>query len=273
MNLFQAIILGIIQGLTEFLPISSSGHLVLVPFFLQWKLPIDEAFIFDVLVQVATLVGVVTYFRSDAQRILIAMLKGLREKKPWQDASSRLGWLLVLATIPAGLSGILIKPLLSQAFASPTATAFFLFLTAILLVFGEHFGQHQRQVEELTWKDALIIGCFQVLALFPGLSRSAATISGGMIRHLKRREAARFSFLMSIPIMAAAGLLETANLLRSPKLLHLLPIFIPGFFAAAIVGYLSVHWLIGYLAKNNFSIFARYCFFLGLITFAVILLR
>lgn len=270
MNIYQALLLGIVQGLTEFLPISSSGHLVLVPFFLQWRIPIEQAFIFDVLVQVATLVGVFAYFQSEVRQIAHAMVKGLLVRKPWHDSHSRLGWMLVLATIPAGMSGLLIKPLLTQAFESPLATAGFLLVTTLLLLLSDRLSQHRRILEEVTWKDALIVGCFQVLALFPGLSRSAATISGGLIRNLERREAARFSFLMSIPIMMAAGLLELIDLVHLPQLPHLLPIFIPGFLAAAVVGYLSIRWLLDYLTKNTFTIFAAYCILLSLSTMVVL---
>jgi undecaprenyl-diphosphatase len=270
MNIYQALLLGIVQGITEFLPISSSGHLVLVPFFFKWKIPLEQAFIFDVLVQVATLVGVFAYFQSDVRQIAHAMVKGLLERKPWNDSHSRLGWMLVLATIPAGVSGILIKPLLTQSFESPLATAVFLLITALLLMTSDRLSQHRRILEEMNWKDALMIGCFQILALFPGLSRSAATISGGLIRNLERREAARFSFLMSIPIMMAAGLLEMIDLVRLPQLPHLLPIFIPGFLAAAAVGYLSIRWLLGYLTKNTLAIFAAYCVLLSLSTLAAL---
>lgn len=266
MNIYQALLLGIVQGLTEFLPISSSGHLVLVPFFLKWRLSIEQAFTFDVLVQVATLVGVFAYFQSEVRQITHAMVKGLLERKPCHDPHSRLGWMLLLATIPAGMSGLIIKPILTQAFESPLTTAGFLLFTALLLILSDRLSQHRRILEEVTWKDALIIGCFQVLALFPGLSRSAATIGGGLIRNLERREAARFSFLMSIPIMMAAGLLELIDLVRLPQLPQLLPIFIPGFLAAAVVGYLSIRWLLGYLTKNTFTIFAVYCALLSLST-------
>ena len=145
MSILQAIILGIIQGLTEFLPVSSSAHLVLTPYLLGWKIPAQEAFIFDVLVQVASLVAVIAYFWTDLMAILRAWLTGLIQRKPFADPQARLGWLLILATIPAGLAGLLIKDLVEQAFASPVATALFLFVTAGILTAAEYFSRQKRE--------------------------------------------------------------------------------------------------------------------------------
>jgi len=273
MTILQSILLGIVQGLTEFLPISSSAHLVLLPYLLNWEIPISQAFIFDVLVQVTTLLGVVAYFWRDLITITRAVLKGLWRKQPLSDPSARLGWLILLACLPAGVIGLALKDVVEQAFDSPLATAFFLFGTAILMVMAELWGKRSRNFEQIDWLDALWIGFFQVLAIFPGLSRSGATISGGMLRHLDRSPAARFSFLLSVPIMLAAGVVASIDLIQTPNLRSLLPVFIPGFIASAVVGYLSIRWLLGYLARHPLYIFSIYCTVLALITLLVYSIR
>jgi undecaprenyl-diphosphatase len=265
MTLTQSIILGIIQGLTEFIPISSSGHLVILPYLLGWNIPKYDAFIFDVLVQVATLVAVVIYFWSDLVDIVKAFFYGLIQKSPFETSHARLGWYLIIATLPAGIIGLALKKTVEQVFASPIVTAGFLFLTAALLVLAEKVGRREKFLEDINWKDALWIGFSQVIAIFPGASRSGATIFGGMTRDLKRPDAARFSFLMSIPIMLAAGLSATIDLFKIPHLYSILPAFVPGFLAAAIVGYLAIRWLIGYLTNHPLYIFAVYCTGLGVL--------
>ncbi|RLD09261.1 MAG: undecaprenyl-diphosphatase, partial [Chloroflexota bacterium] len=175
MTLIQSIILGIVQGATEFIPVSSSGHLVLVPYIFSWEIPAQEAFIFDILVQVATLAAVFAYFWNDLISIATATLQGILKRKPFQEQNSRLGWYLVLATIPAGIAALLFKDTLEEAFSNPKWAAFFLLGTAIMLIIAEQFKKRTRPFEEIAWLDALWIGLFQVLALFPGVSRSGAT--------------------------------------------------------------------------------------------------
>jgi undecaprenyl-diphosphatase len=273
MSLLQAILLGIIQGLTEFLPVSSSAHLVLVPFFLGWQFPEEQAFIFNVLVQNGTLLAVIVYFWRDLVTIASAFVRGLLRGKPFEDPNARMGWYLILATIPAGLLGITIKDLVETAFASAVMTAVFLLVTAGLLLLVERIGKRRRSLKDMNWKDALVIGAFQAFSIFPGISRSGSTIAGGMARDLDRPSAARFAFLMSIPVMLAAGLLETVSLAQSPEVGHLLPIVAAGFITAAVVGYFAIRWLIGYLMRHSLKAFAAYCAALGVITLAVALIR
>ena len=273
MTFIQAIILGIVQGATEFLPISSSGHLVIVPFIFGWDIPNGEAFIFDVLVQVSTLVAVFAYFWTDIRSIAGALVTGIRLHQPFDAPLARLGWMLVLSMLPVLIFGLVLKSAVENAFESPLAAACFLLVTAGLLVIAERFGKRRRSMEKLTWIDALVIGFFQVVALFPGVSRSGATISGGMLRNLQRPPAARFAFLMSTPVMMAAGFLAILDLISLPNSLSLLPTYIPGFIAAAVVGYLVIRWLLGYLARHSLYIFASYCAILSLITFVLIWFR
>jgi undecaprenyl-diphosphatase len=273
MTVIQSIILGIVQGLTEFLPISSSAHLVIVPYLLNWDIPPAQAFVFDVLVQVATLAAVFSFFWSDISQITKAFLKGLKDRAPFIDPQSRLGWLLILATVPAGLLGVFIKDLVESVFNNPGITGAFLFLTAGLLVLAEKIGKRSRALQQLTWQDAIWIGFFQAIAIFPGVSRSGATISGGMVRDLERPAAARFAFLMSIPIMLAAGLLAGIDMLQMPGLPDMLPVFIPGFIASAITGYVAIRWLLRYLVQHTLYDFAIYCVVMGMITLLVSSIR
>ena len=273
MTLIQSIILGIIQGATEFLPISSSGHLVIVPFIFGWEIPNGEAFIFDVLVQVATLVAVFAYFWREIWLIVCAVIAGIRQRNPFENSLARLGWLLILSTFPAVILGLLLKGLVTRAFESPLTAAIGLLVTAGLLVVAERVGKRQSRLKNLTWIDSLVVGLFQVLALFPGVSRSGSTITGGMFRDLKRPPAARFAFLMSIPVMISAGTLAAIDLLALPNTLSLLPTYIPGFMVAAVVGYLAIRWLIKYLARHTLYVFAAYCTLLSVITIILVLVR
>ncbi len=266
MTLLQSIILGIIQGLTEFLPISSSAHLVIAPYIFGWQIPAQEGFIFDVLVQLGTLLAVIFYFRKDLYQIIVAVINGLIHRRPFSDSMSRLGWLLILATIPAVIAGVLFKDMVERAFGSPFAAGLFLLGTAALLVIAERVGKRNRSINTISWLDALIAGLFQAVSLLPGISRSGSTITGGMIRNLDRPSAARFSFLMSVPVMIGAGALALVDLIKSPSFTAQIPTLIVGFIAAAIVGYLSIRWLLSYLVKHPLYFFAIYCMALSIIT-------
>jgi undecaprenyl-diphosphatase len=258
-EIIEAIILGIIQGITEFLPVSSSAHLVLVPFFFGWQIPEEQAFPFNVLVQLGTLLAVIVYFWKDLISIAAGFLQGLQRRQPFVEAQSRMGWYLILATIPASIVGLLLKDEVEAAFLSPVATALFLYGTAFLLMFSERIGRRERSLPGMTWKDALWIGCSQIMALFPGISRSGATISGGMARHFERPAAGRFSFLMAVPIMLAAGLVALVDLFSMADLGAFLPALTAGFVTAAVVGYLAIHWLLSYMVRHSLRIFAIYC--------------
>ena len=264
MSVLQAVVLGIVQGLTEFIPVSSSGHLVLVPHLLGWHFEPSQAFIFDVLVQWGTLVAVCVYFWQDLLHISRAFLRGLGSGRPFAHPDARMGWYLIVATIPAVVVGLLAKDAVAAAFASPRFTGLFLLVTALLLVVAEKMGSRRRRMDEITWLDGLWMGCFQVLALLPGVSRSGSTIAGGMLRNLDRPAAARFSFLMSVPVMLGAGILALKDLVALPGLgQFLLPLGV-GFVSALISGYIAIRWLISYLGLHSLYIFAGYCLLVGL---------
>lgn len=273
MTWLQAVVLGIVQGLTEFLPISSSAHLVLVPWLLGWTVESESAFVFNVLVQLGTLVSVILYFRRDLLAMARAMWAGLRRRQLLTDPDSRLGWMIVLASVPAGLAGLMLKGLVEQAFASPTAVCGFLLLNAAMMAGAERLARLERSLKTVTSADALWIGAAQALALFPGISRSGSTISAGILRRLFRPEAARFSFLMSIPVMVAAGLVAGLDLAGSSSSSQQIGPLLAGFTTAAIVGYLAIGWLLGYLARRSLTPFAVYCAAVGLAGLVLSLVR
>ncbi len=262
MNIFQAFILGIIQGLTEFIPVSSTAHLLIGQEILG--IPASDAmFAFLVLVQWGTLVSLFIYFWQD----LLGLLKAFFAK-PFSSDENRMAWYIIIATIPALLVGYLLKDALEQLFSTPLlAASVRLLAAAALLSLAEWLGKRSRSTEEMTWLDALIVGLFQVFAVFPGASRSGSTIAGGMLRGFTREAAARFAFLMSIPVMLAAGAYESLDLFQMPGLADFLPVLLVGFITAAFVGWLAVKWLMAYLNKNSLYSFAIYCALLGAAVF------
>ena len=269
MTIIQAIILGIVQGITEFLPISSSAHLVLVPYWLNWELSADQAFVFDVLVQMGTLVAVIIYFAKDLWSIIKGFLAGIAGKKPFQDDKHRMGWLVILATIPAGIAGLFLKDKIEAAFANPYLVAVFLLVTAVLISLAEWIGKKVRNMDEMNSLDAVVIGLFQALSIFPGISRSGSTIVGGMFRNITREASARFSFIISIPIMLAAGLLGVIDLLKLPNLGQFLPTMIIGFVVSGVVGYFAIAWLMKFITKRPLIYFSIYCVLVALTTFVI----
>jgi len=270
MSIIQAIILGIIQGITEFLPISSSGHLVILPFFLNWQLPEKETFIFNVLVQIGTLVAVIYYFRKDLALIIVDFFKQIFAGTPFATHDARMGWLLIVATIPAGLAGLFLADVVEEAFSSPLIAGIALLVTAMLMILAEGISQKIGDSQDVTFLTALWMGVMQILAMFPGISRSGSTISGGMMRHLRREAAGKFSFLMSIPIMLAAGVLSTYQMVTEvPDLGGFLPIMAIGFLTAMVVGYIAIRWLLKFLVNNSLIYFSAYCILLGSVTILV----
>jgi len=267
MTFFYAFVLGIIQGLTEFIPVSSTAHLLIGQTLLG--LPASEAmFSFLVLVQIGTIVSLLIYFWKDLLSILTDTLKnlnGLRDFKSLPD-NAKMGWYIVIATVPALLAGYLLKDAVEALFRLPLLEAAIrLFSAAILLTLAEWLTKKERQLNSMTWLDALVVGLFQIIAVFPGASRSGSTISGGMFRGLDRPSSARFAFLMAVPVMLAAGAYEMLDVVRMPGLAEFLPALAVGFITAAIVGWLAVRWLLRYLAHHSLYVFSAYCAVVGVI--------
>jgi len=258
MTLLQAIVLGIVQGATEFLPISSSGHLVLVPSLLGWQIPADQAFAFDILLQAATLIAILSFFAEDFKKLALGSLSAIKDQN-FNDSSFKLSLYLILATIPAGIAGLTFNGFFEEIFDNPLLTAYFLIGTAILLTIAEKVGKRTRRFDEINWKDSVWVGMFQILALFPGISRSGVTITGAMVRNLDRQSAARFSFLISVPLMIGAGINGFHKFIALPNTTESLPNFFFGSLAAATVGYISIKWLLNYLSHRSLFTFVVYC--------------
>jgi undecaprenyl-diphosphatase len=267
MTALHALLLGIIQGLTEFIPVSSTAHLLIGQTLLG--LPADEAmFSFLVLVQIGTIVSLLVYYWKDLLSILVETLKnlgGLHHFKSLPE-NARMGWYILIATVPALLAGYFLKDAVEALFRLPLLQAAIrLFAAAILLFLAEALAKKDRRLDSMNWLDALVVGLFQIVSVFPGASRSGSTISGGMFRGFDRPSAARFAFLMSVPVMLAAGAYELLDVVRMPGLTEFLPALAVGFVAAAIVGWLAIRWLLRYLAGHSLYVFSAYCALIGVI--------
>ncbi len=259
MSLLEAILLGIVQGATEFLPISSDGHLVLIPAVFDLTQP-DLVMIG--LVHAGTLLAIVGYFLRDLWVIGRAWLAGIANRDPLGDDNARLGWLMLLGSVPAAVIGLGLKEWFERQFESPVVAAAGLLVTAAFLVIGERLLRGTKGIEELTAKDTLIIGTLQVLALLPGVSRSGTTIATGLWRGLDRPSAARFSFLVGLPAIAGAGLLSIIDIFAANGTLpagHYLAAFV----TAAVTGYLCIAFLMNWLRSHSLYLFAGYCAVVG----------
>jgi undecaprenyl-diphosphatase len=272
---FQAIVLGLLQGAAELFPVSSLGHSVIVPNLLGWDIHQSDDYFLSFLVatHLATALVLLGFFWSDWVRIVRGLGRSIRDREVGDDADALLGWLIVLATIPAGLLGLAFEHALRSVFASPTAAAAFLFCNGLMLFgaerlrrgvpvrVGEEFSD-ERIARELTVREAVGVGAAQAIALLPGFSRSGAAMSGGLLAGLSNEDSARFAFLLATPIIGAAAVLKLPDLLgtqgngvRGPALV--------GSLCAALTAYLSVRFLVRYFETNRLTPFAIYCTIAG----------
>jgi undecaprenyl-diphosphatase len=249
----EAIVLAIVQGLSEFLPISSSGHLILVPHFAGWE---DQGLAFDVAVHVGTLFAVVAYFRQQLLAMARAWFGSFRRGPLSPDA--RLAWCVLVATIPVGLAGLLFAGWIEENLRNPVFVAFTLSGFGLLMWLADHFGRQQRDEYTIGWRDALLIGAAQALSLMPGTSRSGVTMTLGRSLGLTREAAARFSFLLAVPGIGMAGAYELLKLLQDPgndadwQLMGL------GVVVSVATGYLCIHWLLKVITRIGLAPFALY---------------
>lgn len=268
MTLTHALLLGIIQGLTEFIPVSSTAHLLIGQALLNIPSG-DKIFSFNVIIQLGTVLAMLLFFWKDLWAILQAFFLGIWHKKPFETHDSLVGWLVIAATIPALIVGFLLKDVMEKLFSNPILIAAIrLLITAGLLGIVEYLGTHTRQLESASWMDAIVIGLFQVLAIFPGASRSGSTIAGGLLRGFDRPSAARMAFLMSAPILAAAGAYETLKVIQMPGTREFLPFLAVGFITAGVVGWFALQWLMKFLRDHSIYLFAGYCAVVGVICLA-----
>jgi len=268
MTIVQAIVLGVVQGLGEFLPISSSAHLILMPWFFNWT---DPGLGFDVALHWGTLLAVLMYFRQDIWLLIKgfwhSLFKSTSDFK--ENIYQKLSWFIIVASVPGVVLGKLLESKAETVFRTPLLLAITLAGFGVLLYLADRLGEKCKNLDRMTWKDSLLIGLSQALAVIPGVSRSGSTIAAGLGLKMKREDAARFSFLMSAPIIFGAGLVNVTHFSDGAAL----PQLIVGFLTATLFGFLSIKYLLRYLSKHGFGVFVWYRFLLALAIILVIYLR
>jgi undecaprenyl-diphosphatase len=258
MTALQAIVEGIVQGLTEFLPISSSGHLRIVPAFFGWE---DPGAAFTAVVQLGTMLAVVVYFRRDLWNIARGWLAGLRDPALRRTEESRLGWYIILGTIPISVVGLAFKDQIENEFRALELIGAALILFSFVMLAAERVSRRDREIDKMTVRDGLLIGCAQALALVPGVSRSGATITAGLFLNFDRTAAARYSFLLSVPAVVLSGLFELRHLGDgggAPVGATIIATVL-----AFVTGYAAIAWLLRWVAHHSIGIFAAYRIVLG----------
>jgi undecaprenyl-diphosphatase len=257
----EAIVLGITQGLTEFLPISSTAHLRIVPAFAGWE---DPGAAFTAVTQLGTMAAVLLYFRQDLARIARAWARSVRDPAARSELDARLGWYILLGTIPIGIFGLAFKDQIENGARDLYLIGTALIVLGLLLLVAEKVATHDRPLEQITRRDGIAIGFAQALALVPGVSRSGATLTAGLFLGLDRRSAARFSFLLSVPAVVLSGLLEFASILDGSDGDHVgLGALAIATFLAFVVGYASIAFLLRFLTNHSTIVFVVYRVALG----------
>ena len=268
MSVLEAIVLGIVQGLTEFLPISSTGHLRIVPAFMGWE---DPGAAFTAVTQMGTMAAVLLYFRADLLRIAKAWIRSLRDKEARHELDARLGWYIVLGTIPIGIFGLAFKDQIENGARDLYLIAIALIVLGLVLLWAEKVGKKDRPIERITTRDGIAIGFAQALALVPGVSRSGATLTAGLFMGLEREAAARYSFLLSVPAVVLSGLLELGTILGGgDKQDTPIGAVIVATILAFIVGYASIAFLLRYLSNHTTTVFVVYRVGLGVLVLVLL---
>jgi undecaprenyl-diphosphatase len=269
-TLFQALVMGVVQGLTEFLPISSSGHLIIVPFLFGWTDPFITSLAFSVMLHVGTLLALLVYFRADWFRLVPAGLATIRDRSFHDDPDRRLAWLLVAATIPAALAGFLLGDVIEQNVREVGLVALMLVIGGAIMWLADHWGSQTKDVDDVTFPVSFGIGVAQAIALVPGVSRSGISISAARFAGLNREAAARFSFLMATPVTAGAALIEVRKLLTGEAGVAVSagPLIV-GMVAAFVSGMLAIGLLLRYLRTRSLNVFVAYRFILAAIVVVV----
>ena len=268
MSLLEAIVLGIAQGLTEFLPISSTAHLRIIPAFAGWP---DPGAAFTAVTQLGTMAAVLLYFRKDLVRISRAWLRSLRDPVVRRELDARLGWYIVLGTVPIGIFGVLFKDQIETGARDLYLIGVALIVLGLVLLVAEKVGKRDRSIEDIQTKDGFAVGLAQALALVPGVSRSGATITAGLFMGLDRTAAARFSFLLSIPAVVLSGLLELGSILSGEEGETTSAFGLAvATLLAFITGYASIAFLLRYLTSHSTAIFVAYRVALGSVVLALV---
>jgi undecaprenyl-diphosphatase len=265
MTIFQAIVFGAVQGLTEFLPISSTAHLILLPWFLGWP---DPGLAFDVALHLGTLVALLIYFQADWIALIAAGLGLLRGRTQSPDA--RMAMLIVAATVPGAAAGALFEHKVEETLRAPALIGVMLIVLALVLVAAEWAGRRKKGMDDIGWTEALGVGIAQAFAIVPGVSRSGSTITAGLFLGLKREAAAKFSFYLSAPIIAGAVGKKLIDIARSGLALEQLTPFVVGIVSSGIIGYLAIAFLMRYLQTHNTFLFVYYRIALGVVVLLAI---
>ena len=269
MNIIQGIIIGIVQGLTEFLPVSSSAHLV----FIQNILGVQSSLAFDTFLHLGSLLAVLWFFRADILKMITSWILSLKDiidgrfrEGFYGDPYKRLAWYVILATIPVGIVGVLFEDSVDALFSGALyVPAFFLFVTGTILYLSQRMTSGKINFHNVTKREALFMGLGQACAILPGLSRSGTTIAAGLVAGLYKEFAAKFSFILSIPAILGAFLLQAKDIGTAMDA-NFLPIIL-GFIAAFISGYAAIKWMLELVQKRNLDIFAYYCWIVGIVVF------
>ena len=260
---WQYLVLGVVQGLTEFLPISSTAHLKVVPVLLGWG---DPGVAVTAVIQLGSIVAVLAYFRRDLQQVIAACLRALRQGS-WHDPEARLGLAIALGTLPIVLAGLAIKVLVPDFDNSPLRSlpsiGVVSIVMALLLALAEQLGRRRRQLGDVRVRDGLLVGLAQALAVVPGVSRSGSTLTASLFDGWRRADAARFSFLLGIPAITLAGLVELKDALHQPVVGGALPLLV-GVLSAAVVSWLAIAWLLRFLQNHSTWWFVGYRLLFGL---------
>jgi undecaprenyl-diphosphatase len=251
----EAIVLGIVQGLTEFLPISSTGHVRVVPELFGWD---DPGAAFSAVIQLGTMAAVLIYFRRDIWRITVAWLRGLVDRDARRSPDSLMGWYIALGTVPVVVIGLLFSDQIETTLRSMWIVTAALVVGGVAFLVVERYARRDRAIESVTWRDGLVVGLFQALALIPGMSRSGSTIVGGLILGLDRETAARFSFLLSVPAVVLSGLYQLRDI-GGDGGVPIGPTIVATVLAFAS-GYAAIAFLLRYLARHSLALFAWYRF-------------
>jgi undecaprenyl-diphosphatase len=260
MTILQAIILGIVQGFTEFLPISSSGHLLLVPWLFNWHFLLENPDLnktFDVALHLGTFVAVVLYFWREIGRLLGAWVRSIA-RRSLAAPEARLAWLLIVSTIPAAIVGVLLEDFITNTLGKPWMIGVAMIVFAGFMYLVDHVAKLDRGLESLTWVDAVLIGAAQALALLPGVSRSGITMMTGLLVRLDRESAARYSFLMSIPVIGGAAAFKGLEVARDGLPSGTAVPFAVGMISAALSGIAAIWFVLAYLKRHNFNLFVVY---------------
>lgn len=270
MMLGEAAVFGAVQGLSEFLPISSSGHLLLLHSITHFS--VGDDLTFDVALHLGTLLALITFFWNDLWRLLRAWFRSFRRWQ-WSDGNQRLAWLLVIATVPGAAAGALLESAAENAFRQSVLVALTLIGAGLVLWLADRYGRTDRPIEQISWRQAIVLGLAQMFAVVPGISRSGVTITAGRWLGLNRPAAARFSFLLATPITAGAVLKKLLDIRHE----HLSPdqqlAFVVGAAVAAIVGYVVIHVLLRFVSRHSYGWFALYRFALGTAVLLVVWLQ